>query len=29
MTIAVWAVSGLLAALYLFAGASKTLLPVE
>jgi hypothetical protein len=29
MTIAIWIVSGLLAAMYLFAGASKTLLPVE
>lgn len=29
MTIAVWIVSGLLAALYLFAGFNKTLLPEE
>ena len=29
MTIAVWIVSGLLAAMYLFAGLNKSLLPVE
>ena len=29
MTIAVWIVSGLLAAMYLFAGFNKSLLPVE